>query len=52
MYVIPSVKNRDVLSNTCLLMGQRVSVILTGSVIDVGRYVMASIVVRTAGRGP
>lgn len=51
MYVIPSVKNRDVLSNT-LQMGQRVSVILTGSVIDVGRYVMVCIVVRTAGRGP
>lgn len=52
MYVIPSVKNRDVLSNTCLQMGHRVSVILTGSVIDVGRYVMVCIVVRTAGRGP
>lgn len=52
MYVIPSVKNRDVLSNTCLQMGQRVSVILTGSVIDVGRYVMVCIVVRTVGRRP
>lgn len=52
MYVIPSVKNGDVLSNTCLQMGQRFSVILTGTVIDVGRYVMACIVIRTAVEGP